>query len=126
MSLFRRILRPACCVLIGALLFAQAAFAARPCIEPDMSAAAAIAMQSNHDCCEPAVTEFNLCAAQCGDGNKLSGPNDSFRLHPVTAAGPVIPQPPQGSGAARSTRSYLQRYFAADPHPILRFCRFLI
>jgi hypothetical protein len=126
MSPLRRIFRPACCVLIGALLFAQAAFAMRPCVEPGMSTAAAASAQSNGDCCESAVMELNLCAAQCGDGNKLAGPTDSFRLHAVTAARPVLPQPPQDNGGAISNRLHLQRDLAPDPPLILRFCRFLI
>ena len=124
MSLSLHIVRPVCRVLIGALLFAQAAFAARPCVEANMSAAAAIAAPSNHDCCEPAVTELSLCAAQCGDGNKLSGSTDVFRLHFLTVAGPVIPLPPQDSNTAFHPR--LQRYLASGPPSILRFCRLLI
>lgn len=126
MTLSRRILRPACRILIGALLFAQAAFAARPCVESDMSAAAAVAVQSNHNCCEPAVAELNLCAAQCGDSSKLPGNTDLLSLHPVTATGPVIPRPQRDNDAAMTIHQHLQRGPAADPPPILRFCRLLI
>jgi hypothetical protein len=124
MSPLRRILRTGCCILIGALLFAQAAFAVRPCVDPGMSAAMTIASQSNQDCCELSVTELNLCAAQCGDSNKVSGPGSPLRLPPLSAAAPVIPltQPNSGAGIAHHTR----RDLAAEPPLILRFCRFLI
>lgn len=126
MSLSRRILRPACSVLIGALLFAQAAFASRPCIEPGMSVVAAVSAQTNHDCCEPAATELSLCAAQCGDSNKLSGPANPVMLHAVTTTEAAIRLRPRDDGAEASTRLRLQRDIAAAPSPTLRFCRLLI
>jgi hypothetical protein len=119
-------LRPACCVLIGALLFAQAAFAVRPCVDPGMSAAMAVSSRSNQDCCEPSVTELNLCAAQCGDSNKLSGPGNPPRLSPLAASAPVIPLPQPDGGAGISIRPHPSRDLAADPPLILRFRRFLI
>lgn len=126
MLLFSRILRPASCILIGALLLAQAAFASRPCVEPGMSAAAAVSAQTNHDCCEPAATELSLCAAQCGDGNKLSGPANLVTPHAVTTTQSAIRLQPRDDDAETSTRFRLQRDLAASPPPTLRYCRLLI
>ena len=124
MSLFRQIRRPACSVLIGALLFAQAAFASRPCVEPGMSAATAISAQSDGTCCETVVAEINLCAVQCGDSNKLPGSAYLFTLPPAVATGFAVLQPSSDHGAMTWLR--LQRDLVADPPPTLRFCRFLI
>lgn len=124
MSLHRRILRPACCVLIGALLFAQAAFAMRPCVDQDMSAAAAIAMGQQHDCCEQSVTETNLCVAKCKDSSNLSG-RDSLKIPamPVAAAMPLsIPD----ADSLASGVAWREPIAIADPPLIIRFCRFLI
>jgi len=123
MLMYRRFLRPACRVLIGALLFAQAAFATRPCVEPGMSAAAAISAQSDGACCETAVTEINLCALQCGDSNKLPGPVPVAVPLPV-AAGLVDSLPSHDHGATISLR--FQCDLVAGPPRTLRFCRFLI
>lgn len=122
MGICRRLVRCVCCALIGALLFAQAAFATRPCVEPGMSAAAMVA-QSSSGCCEKAVAEINLCALQCADSNKLPGPAHPFTLASPTAAGFVDLRPLQDHGA--STRLSLQRDLVADPPPTLRFCRLL-
>lgn len=119
-------LRAGCCILIGALLFTQAAFAVRPCVDPGMAAAMAVSSRSNHDCCEPSVTELNLCTAQCGDSNKLPGPGDPLKLSPLTAAAPVIPLPQPDGSAGISIRLHPPRDLAADPPLILRFRRFLI
>jgi hypothetical protein len=89
-----------------------------------MSAAMAVSSQSNQDCCELSVTELNLCAAQCGDSNKLSGPGNPLKLSPLTVAAPVIPQPDGSAGI--SIRRHPSRDPAADPPLILRFRRFLI
>lgn len=123
MLMFRRLLRIVCCVLIGALLFAQAAFATRPCVDPGMSVAAAMTAQSDCGHCETAVAEINLCALQCADSNKLPGSEYLFTPPPVVAAGFVALQPPQDHGAMTWLR--LQRDLVADPPPTLRFCCFL-
>ncbi len=120
MLLFRPIVRPACCVLIGALLFTQAAFATRPCVEPGMSAAAAISAQSEGGCCETAVAEINLCALQCADSKKLPGSAYQFTLPPPIAAGFAVPEPLREQGATILLR--LQNDLVPDPHPTLRFC----
>lgn len=124
MMLFRRIVRSVCCVLIGALLFAQAAFAMQPCVEPGMSATSAIAAHANGDCCDAGVAEINLCALQCGDSTKLPGSAYQFTLPRPMAAGFVVPEPLQEHGATNWLR--LQRDLVADPPPTLRFCCFLI
>jgi hypothetical protein len=124
MLLFRPIVRPACCVLVGALLFAQAAFATRPCVEPGMSAAAAISAQSGGGCCETAVAEINLCALQCGDNKKLSGSTIQFTLLPPAAAGFAVSLSFREPGATNWLR--MQRDLVADPPSTIRFCCFLI
>ena len=124
MRMFRRLLRQVCCVLIGALLSAQAAFATRPCVEPGMSAATAIASQSDGGCCETAVAELNLCALQCGDNKKLPGSAHLFTLPPPVAAGFVVARPLHDYGAMIWLR--LQHDLVPDPPPTLRFCCFLI
>ena len=72
-------------VLIAGLLFAQAAFALRPCVDQNMSAASAIAASQQHDCCEQTVKEVSLCVAKCSDSSRLAGP-DSFKFPPASAA----------------------------------------
>lgn len=120
----RKILRPFCAILIGALLFAQAAFAMRPCVDKEMSAAAVISASQEHDCCEPAVTEINLCVAKCKDDSNHSG-RDSLKVPempaatalPLTAVDPVSPAPAAG---------WRDRVACAGPPPTLRYCRLLI
>lgn len=126
MLMFHRLLRPVCCVLIGALLFAQAAFATRPCVEADMSVAAAVAAQSGGGCCETGVVEIKLCAVQCADGNKLPGPGNPFTIYPPAAVASVTLLPLSDYGAAISAYLRHQRDLVADPPPALRFCRLLI
>jgi hypothetical protein len=127
-SPLRNIRRFACLVLIVALLFAQAAFAARPCIDPDMSAAAAVAAQSEGGCCDTAVAEIKLCAVQCADGNKLPGPRDRSRFTACApfAAESVTIQPFTDHVVASAQWQRLQRDHIADPPSALRFCRLLI
>src|SRR5690606_5202851 len=72
----RKLTAAICQVLIGLLLFTQAAYATRPCIESGMSAAAAVAAVAaaeEHDCCETSVAEATLCVSKCTDGDKLLG-----------------------------------------------------
>lgn len=52
---------------MGLLVFAQAAFALRPCVDADMSAASAVAATQEHDCCETEVANANLCVLECTD-----------------------------------------------------------
>ena len=124
MLLFRRVLRPACRILVGTLLFAQAAFATRPCVEPGMSAATAIASQSDGGCCETAVAELNLCTLQCGDNKKLPGPAYLFTPPAPVAATVVVLPPLHDYGAMTWLRR--QQDLVPDPPPTLRFCCFLI
>lgn len=58
------------------LLFAQAAFAMRPCVDPGMSAMSAMsamAEQPCDDCGAMHVSKVTLCVMKCADGDKLSG-----------------------------------------------------
>ncbi len=120
----RRLLRSVGCVLVGALLFAQAAFATRPCVEPGMTAASAIAARSDGGCCETAVAEINLCALQCGDNKKLPGSTIQFTLPPPAAAEFAVSVSFPEHDATNWLR--MQRDLVADPPPTLRFCCFLI
>ena len=120
----RRILRPFCAILIGGLLFAQAAFAVRPCVDKEMSAAAAIAASQDHDCCAPAVTEINLCVAKCKEDSTHSG-RDLVKVPgvpvaialPLPVAHPDSPPPGLDGGGPVAV---------SDPPPTLRYCRLLI
>lgn len=123
MSLFRRIRFPASCVLIGALMFAQAAFATRPCVEPGMSAASAIAAHAENGCCDIAVAEVNLCALQCGDSHKLTGSAIQFTLPAPQVTQMAVAAPYPEHSAANWLR--LQHDLVADPPATLRFCCFL-
>ena len=124
MLMLRRLLRPVCCALVGALLFAQAAFAMRPCVEPGMSAATAISTQSNDGCCETTVVELNLCASQCGDSYELPGGAYLFTPPGPHVIGYIEFQASRNLGAAEWLR--LQRDLIPDPPSTLRFCCFLI
>jgi hypothetical protein len=55
------------------LLFAQAAFATQPCVEPGMSTMSAMAAQSSEDCCATTISRVSLCVMKCADGDKLPG-----------------------------------------------------
>ena len=124
MFVTRRILRPLCAILIGGLLFAQAAFAMRPCVDKEMSAAAAISAGQEHDCCEPAVSEINLCVAKCKDDSNHSG-RDSLKVPemPVTAA---LPLPAFHPVSATPGVAWREPVALANPPPTLRYCRLLI
>ena len=124
----RQIRRPVCCVLVGMLLFAQAAFATRPCVEPGMSAMSAMsamAEQSSDDCCAMNISKVNLCVMKCADGDKLPGSTQLITLPAPTVAALTLPLPQVGSGMV-SIAARLQRDLVPDPPPNLRFCSFLI
>lgn len=108
-------------VLIGGLLFAQAAFAMRPC-DSDMSAASAIATSQQHDCCEQSVKEVSLCVAKCIDGNKVTGPEPLKMFAAYVAVALPLPVFDASRQASHRARPDL----VADPPSIVRFCRFLI
>ncbi len=122
----RKILRLISCPLIALLLFAQAAFAAQPCVEPGMSAASAMAHSGSDDCCGGrSVSETNLCAVACTDENKLVGSGEFVSvparvdvallvLPPLEPALPGLAVAPQGTALA-----------AAPPKSIL-FCSILV
>ena len=108
-------------VLIGGLLFAQAAFAMRPC-DSDMSAASAIAESQQHDCCEQSVKEVSLCVAKCTDNSKVSGP-EPLNISAVSVA-EALPLP--GFDANHQVSHRARPDLVADPPSIVRFCRLLI
>jgi hypothetical protein len=120
----RRILRPLCAILIGALLFAQAAFAVRPCVDKEMSAAAAISASQEHDCCEPAVTEINLCVAKCKDDSNHSG-RDSLKV-PEMPVAVALPFPTIHPVSLMPGAGWREPVAIADPPLTLRYGRLLI
>ena len=119
----RQIRRPVCCVLVGMLLFAQAAFATHPCVAPGMSAMAAMAEPSSDDCCATNISKVSLCVMKCADSDKLSGyVKVAVPPAPASAAliSPLIPLRDYLSVSSRGT----ERIFA-PPKSIL-YCSFLI
>ncbi|MPZ46500.1 MAG: hypothetical protein GEV05_24560 [Betaproteobacteria bacterium] len=106
--------------MIGLLLFTQAAFATRPCVEAGMSAAAAA---EEHGCCETSVSESNLCVSKCTDGNKVPG-YTPLLLPPVADQAVRIVRVLDDS---RTYRIPLALDNAArDPPKTIRCCSFLI
>ena len=120
----RRVLRPFCAILIGALLFAQAAFAMRPCVDKEMSAAAAISASQEHDCCEPSVTEINLCVAKCKDDSNHSG-RDSLKI-PEMPVSIALPLPAVDPVSLLPSAAWREPVAVANTPPTLRYCRLLI
>ena len=119
----RHITRAICGFVIGMLLFTQAAFAASPCTDPGMSAAAAVSQSSEHGCCDGANETPNLCVAMCVEADRTPAP--SYVALPVPGALPlvtlvVLPGP--------VTTLRLKYVAAARPPPqkTIRLCSFLI
>ena len=126
MRAHRKLKAAICQVLIGLLLFAQAAFATGPCVEGGMSAAAAVAAAAaaeEHGCCETSVSEANLCVSKCTDGDEVSA-HTPLLLPPVAdhAVG-TVPAPDD----RRTYQIPLALDNAArDPPKTIRCCSFLI
>lgn len=118
-----RFLHSLCRAIIIALLFAQAAFAAQPCITPGVSVASAMSGQMDDDCNMPAVSAGKLCAVKCMDSDQLA-----------VFAAPVVPPrptvavltlpPPPADGVVVAMRNRIEP--ARDPPKAIRFCSFLI
>lgn len=104
------------------LLFTQAAFAVRPCVDADMSAASALAASEEHGC-ETSVSEVNLCVMKCTDSDKVS----AHTPFPVLSAPsePVLTVARQGAGDA-TWNTFSRGDSAHDPPKTVRFCSFLI
>src|SRR2546423_1041293 len=109
-------------LLVGSMLFAQAAFATRPCVDAGMSASAAMTHENGDDCCDTSATVTNLCVAKCIDGDKVSG-HAEIPL-PLRSDEPVLtvdlPRTASPAPQARIAASGL------DPPKTIRFCSFLI
>ena len=126
MRAHRKLTAAICQVLIGLLLFAQAAFATRPCVEPGMTAAAVVAAAAaaeEHDCCETSVSEANLCLSECTAGDQVSA-------HTPLLLPPVADQAVRIVPAPDDRRTYhiplALNNAARDPPRTIRFCSFLI
>jgi len=125
----RQILRLISSALIALLLFAQGAFATQPCIDGEMSAAAAMeamAESSSSDCCGgmPSVSETHLCAVACTDDSKLVGTSEAIqvplRIEVALLLLPPLETRPRVPETASSTA------LAAGPPKSILFCSFLI
>ena len=123
MRLPRKVITGICQVLVGMLLFTQAAFAARPCVEAGMSAASALAASDEHECCETSVTEINLCVMQCTDSDKLSA--HVPLVVPAAPSDPVLKLAVQHTPRTRWAQAALGTA-ARDPPKTIRFCSLLI
>ena len=122
----RKLTAAICQVLIGLLLFAQAAFATRPCVEAGMTAAAVVAAAAaaeEHDCCETSISQANLCLSECTAGEQVSA-HTPLVLPPVTDQAPRVVPLIDDSRTYR-TLSALDAP-ARDPPKTIRFCSFLI
>lgn len=119
-----RLLRALCCLLMGVLLSAQAAFATQPCVKPGMSAARAVISQTDDDCHKFAVSDAGLCVVKCTDSDKLSAHTPLVvPLAPTTAI--LLPLPsPDSTLAMVAMRSLVDP--VRDPPKTIRFCSFLI
>ena len=109
-------------LLVGVMLWAQAAFATRPCVDADMSASSAIAQQNEHDCCDTMASVASLCVAKCSDGNKHSAHTDIPAIKPATEPSLTIDFP-------RLMLPHASLWLASsglDPPKTIRFCSFLI
>lgn len=112
-----------CQLLIGLLLFSQAAFATQPCVEAGMSAAAALAATEDHECCETSVSERTLCAMKCIDGSKVS----AHAPLSIPLASPQAVLTLAATGDSRTELHPASLYTPArDPPKTIRFCSFLI
>lgn len=114
-----------CRVVVLALLFAQAAHAAQPCVTPGMSAASAMSGQMGDDCDMPAEHASNLCVINCADNDKLSAP-PPLLVPPLlpTEAILILPPLPDNTLAAVAMCSLIEP--VRDPPKTIRFCSFLI
>jgi hypothetical protein len=126
MRAHRKLTAAICQVLIGVLLFAQAAYATRPCVESGMTAAAAVAAAAaagEHECCETSVSEANLCVSKCTDADKV--PAYTPLLVPPVADHAALILPALDEVRTYRIRPALHNA-ARDPPKTIRFCSFLI
>ena len=122
----RKIVRLISSSLIALLLFAQAAFATQPCVEPGMSAASAMEQSGSDDCCGgPSISEVNLCAVACIDENKLVGGGESLSLPPRIDV-VLLLLPARAPGRSLPAVTHHGSSLAAGPPKSIQFCSFLI
>lgn len=111
-------------MLVGTLLFAQAAFATQPCVTPGMSASSAVASQADDACCIAAASEASLCVMKCTDTDKLSA-HTPLAVPPAPTDAILILSPlPDNALAAAASRGLIDP--SQDPPKTIRFCSFLI
>lgn len=124
MFLVGRTLRFVSCVLIAALLFAQAAFATQPCVESGMSAAAAPATPSADDCCATAVSAVNLCVMKCTDSAQSSA-HAKLQVPPAPVAYVTLPAVFDNNCGSPAIDRWRADH-PGDPPKSIRFCSFLL
>lgn len=114
-----------CRVVVLALLFAQAAYAAQPCVTPGMSAAGAMSGQMGGDCDMPAEHASNLCVINCADSDKLSA-SPPLLVPPLLPTEAILILPPllDNTLVAVAMCSLIEP--VRDPPKTIRFCSFLI
>ena len=114
-----------CRVVVLALLFAQAAYAAQPCVTPGMSAVSAMSGQMGGDCDMPAGRASNLCVINCADSDKLSA-SPPLLVPPLLPTEAILILPPllDNTLAAVAMCSLIEP--VRDPPKSIRFCSFLI
>ena len=123
MKLPRNIVLFVCALVVSTLLSAQAAFATRPCVEADMTAAAAMVQQGEHDCCDTVAITASLCLAKCTDSDKVSGHPDIPALRAPTEVVLTVEYPPV---AVPLPHPWLLASSGLDPPKTIRFCTLLI
>lgn len=105
------------------LLFTQAAFAARPCVQAGMSAASAMAADKDGESGETSMSRANVCVLKCTDGDKVPAQPPLAVLaaasEPVLTVAVPHADGPTWNSASRGNASH-------DPPKTIRFCSFLI
>jgi hypothetical protein len=109
-------------LMLGCLLFTQAALAVVPCVSAGASAANAFAATAPecHDAPPP-----NLCLAQCVAWDQSSGPAPALLAPPPSWTIEVLPVAPMQAPAGARFDSSLQAR-ALGPPPFLRLCSLLL
>lgn len=123
MRRLRRYASTLCRALLVVLVFAQAAFAAAPCLDGGMSPAAAFSGEA-HDCCPTAeASSPNVCLLECNENGQATGQTAAFAATAAPSA-PMLTLPSAPPGGV--VRELPERCAVHDPPKSIRFCTFLI
>jgi len=111
-------------MLVGTLLFSQAAFATQPCVAPGMSAASAVASKADDAFRAASTSEASLCVMKCTDTANLSA-HTSLVVPPApTGVILILSSLPDNTLAATASRCLIDS--SQDPPKTIRFCSFLL